>query len=168
MEISRPNQVWCADITYLPVRGGYVYLFAIMDWCSRRIISWEISNTLDVDFCLVARAEAIALAGCAPEIFNTDQGSQFTSEKWISALAERDIRISMDGKGRWVDNVLIERFWRTLKHDDVYPRDYESVPELEMGVARYIERYNKFRPHSALGKKTTPDMVYFGRRKEAA
>jgi putative transposase len=164
LEINRPNQVWCTDITYLPMRGGYMYMVAIMDWYSRRILAWEISNTLDTEFCIDALNKAVRLTGKVPEIFNTDQGAQFTSDKWIARLKELGIKISMDGKGRWVDNVLIERFWRTLKHNDVYLKLYDSIPELEKGVGDFIERYNRFRPHTALGRRVTPDMVYFGKK----
>ena len=164
LEINRPNQVWCTDITYLPMRGGYMYMAAIMDWYSRRILAWDISNTLDTEFCIDALNKAVRLTGKATEIFNTDQGAQFTSEKWTTRLKELKIDISMDGKGRWVDNVLIERFWRTLKCNDVYLKLYESIPELEKGVSNFIERYNRFRPHTALGRQVTPDMVYFGKK----
>lgn len=164
LEINRPNQVWCADITYLPMRGGFMYLFAVMDWYSRKILSWEISNTMDVSFCLEGFENAIRSTGCVPEIFNTDQGSQFTSKPWISQLKSLKIKPSMDGKGRWVDNVMIERFWRSLKHEDVYLKLYDSIPELESGVAAYVERYNHWRPHSAHGRKTTPAMVYDGKK----
>jgi len=164
IEINRPNQVWCTDITYLPMRGGYMYMAAIMDWYSRRILAWEISNTLDVEFCLTALNNAVRKTGKIPEIFNTDQGTQFTSEKWITRLKKLGIQISMDGKGRWIDNVMIERFWRTLKHNDIYLKSYESVPELEQGVYNFIERYNRFRPHTSLGRRITPDMVYFGKK----
>lgn len=164
IEINRPNQVWCTDITYLPMCGGYMYMVAIMDWYSRRILAWEISNTLDVEFCINALNKAISLTGKVPDIFNTDQGSQFTSEKWTTRLKDLGIQISMDGKGRWVDNVLIERFWRTLKHNDVYLKLYESIPELKQGVYNFIERYNRFRPHTALGRRATPDMVYFEKK----
>ncbi len=164
LDINRPNQVWCTDITYLPMRGGYVYMAAVMDWYSRKILAWEISNTLDVDFCLDALNNAVRLTGTTPEIFNTDQGSQFTSKEWTSRLKELGIKISMDGKGRWVDNVMIERFWRTLKHNDIYLKLYDSIPALRHGVRTFIERYNRFRPHSGLGRRTTPDMVYFGQK----
>ena len=164
IEISRPNQVWCADITYLPMRGSYMYMFAIMDWCSRRILAWEISNTMDVDFCLSVLNKTIESTGLVPEIFNTDQGSQFTSKEWTGRLTELNINISMDGKRCWVDNVLIERFWRTLKYNDVYLKMYDSVPEMNDGISIFINRYNRFRPHSSLGRKTTPDMVYFGKK----
>ena len=163
IEFTRPYQVWCADITYIPMRGGYMYLFAVMDWYSRKILSWEISNSLDTDFCIEALDKAIKTTGRKPEIFNTDQGCQFTSEKWIMSLKGLNIAISMDGRGRWIDNVLIERFWRTLKHDDIYLKLYDDVQSLLNGVSVFIEQYNKFRPHSALGKRTTPDMVYSGK-----
>ena len=161
LDINRPDQVWCTDITYLPMRGGSMYMVAIMDWHSRKILSWEISNTMDVDFCIDALNKAIKKTGNKPDIFNTDQGSQFTSEKWTVRLKELDIQISMDGKRRWADNVLIERFWRTLKYGEIYLNYHDNVPALEHGVYCFIERYNKFRAHSALGKRTTPDMVYF-------
>lgn len=162
LDIVRPNQAWCSDITYIPMRGGHMYLCAVMDWFSRKILAWRISNTMDASFCLDALNAAVAAAGTVPEIFNTDQGSQFTSKEWAKRLEELGVAISMDGKGRWVDNVLIERFWRSLKYDDLYLNLYETVPELEKGVAGYIERYNSWKPHSALGKRVTPDMAYSG------
>ena len=161
LKINRPDQVWCTDITYLPMRGGYMYMVAVMDWYSRKILSWEISNTMDVAFCIDALNKALEKTGRKPEIFNTDQGAQFTSEKWTERLKELEIQISMDGKGRWADNVLIERFWRTLKYGEIYLNYHDNIPALENGVHCFIERYNKFRPHSALGKRTTPDMIYF-------
>jgi putative transposase len=165
IEINRPNQVWCTDITYLPMCGGYIYLVAVMNWYSMRILAWEISNTMDVDFCINALNKAVETTGEVPDILNTDQGSQFTSSQWINRLKELKIDISMDGKGRWIDNVLIERFWRTLKYSDIYLKLYESVPELEKGVYNFIDRYNRLRPHTALGKQNTPDMVYFEKKK---
>lgn len=164
LDINHPNQVWCTDITYLPMRGGYMYLVAIMDWYSRRILSWELSNTLDVDFCINALNNAVIKTGKVPEILNTDQGSQFTSEKWTTRVKELEIKISMDGKGCWVDNVMIERFWRTIKHNDIYLKLYDTIPGLEEGIYNFIERYNQFRPHTSLGKRVTPDMVYFGQK----
>ena len=156
LDINRSNQVWCTDITYLPLGGTHVYLCAIMDWHSRRILSWRLSNTLDADFCIEALEEAIEHYGC-PDIFNTDQGSQFTSEAWLSVLKKHDIRISMDGKGRALDNRMIERFWRSLKYDDIYIRAYDTVPELRLGLHRYIDKYNH-RKHSTLGM--SPDQCY--------
>jgi len=163
MEIVRPNQVWCADITYVPMRGGHMYLVAVMDWFSRRILSWRLSNTLDASFCVEALDAAVAAAGRAPEIFNTDQGCQFTSSEWIGRLEGLGVQISMDGRGRWIDNVVIERFWRSLKHDELYLNLHETVGELERGIAKYVERYNKWRPHSALGRRVTPEMAYTGK-----
>jgi putative transposase len=161
LKINRPNQVWCTDITYLPMRGGYMYLVAIMDWYSRRILSWELSNTLDPDFCIEALNKAVEKTGNIPEIVNSDQGAQFTSKPWVTCLEELGIKISMDGKGRWVDNVMIERFWRTLKHNDIYLKLYDSVPDLEKGICSFIDRYNRLRPHSSLGRRITPDMAYY-------
>lgn len=162
LEIVRPNQVWCADITYLPMRGGFMYLTAILDWYSRKVLGWRLSNTLDTQSCLAALAMALANTGCRPEIFNTDQGCQFTSTEWIGRLNELGIRISMDGKGCWRDNIVVERFWWSLKHEDVYLRDYATVPALETGVDAYIRRYNTWRPHQALGG-ITPQMAYEGK-----
>lgn len=167
MEIVRPNQVWCADITYLPMRGAYMYLTVVLDWASRKVLGWELSNTLDTRSCLSALRMALRTTGCVPEIFNTDQGCQFTSAEWIGALTQLGIRISMDGKGRWRDNVVVERFWWSLKYEDVYLRGYASVPELEEGLQRYIERFNSFRPHQALGG-ITPDMAYYGEQAKVA
>lgn len=156
--IDRPNMVWCADITYIRLKHGFVYLVAIMDWYSRKVLSWEISNTLDAHFCVAALKNAIAIYG-KPEIFNTDQGSQFTGNLFTSVLIGNGIKISMDGKGRAVDNIVIERFWRSLKYDEVYLKDYNNVPECREGIGRYIQKYNSFRPHSSLGG-ITPDMAY--------
>jgi putative transposase len=161
LAIERPNQVWCADITYLPMRGSYMYLTAILDWYSRKVLGWQLSNTLDVDGCLMALEGALKTAGRRPEIFNTDQGCQFTSREWIGRMNALGVRISMDGKGRWRDNVVVERFWWSLKHEDVYLRDYRTVPELIAGVTAYVGRYNNWRPHQALGG-ITPDMAYGG------
>ncbi len=167
LEISRPNQVWCADITYIPMARGFMYLFAVMDWHSRKIIAWELSNTLDTGFCLRTLNKAVEVAGTAPEIFNTDQGCQFTSGEWIDRLKELKVTISMDGKRRWIDNVMIERFWRSIKYEDIYLNSYENAWELEQGVDKYIMRYNLERPHQAL-KEATPDEVYTGAVKLAA
>ena len=165
IEIAHPGQILCADITYIPMRRGYMYLFAIMDWYSRKIIDWELSNTLDTTFCLTCLRRALKLYG-APEIFTTDQGCQFTSEKWISCLKDADITNSMDGKGRWLDNVVIERFWRSIKYEDIYLKSYESPNELHKGNDLYISRYNSERPHQSLDN-ATPDEVYEGKRKLA-
>lgn len=148
--VSKPNQVWCADITYLPMKRGWVYLVAIMDWHSRAVLAWRVSNTMDTKFCIEAFEEAVRKTGETPSIFNTDQGSQFTSRAWREALEARNIRISMDGKGRWMDNVFIERLWRSLKHEKIYLEDFASVREVSLGVGTWVERYNHWRPHSSL------------------
>lgn len=159
LNIDRQNQVWCADITYIRLKHGFVYLVAIMDWFSRKILSWELSVNLDKTFCIWALEEAVRKYG-KPEIFNTDQGSQFTSPDFTRLLQEKEVTISMDGKGRALDNVMIERFWRTLKYDEVYIKDYETVRQAKESLKSYIERYNSFRPHDNLGG-LTPDMIYF-------
>lgn len=159
LSIERANQVWATDITYIPMARGFMYLVAIMDWHSRRVLSWRVSNTLDTDFCVEALEEALQRFG-APEIFNTDQGSQFTSEAFTDVLKAHGIDISMDGKGRWVDNVFVERLWRSVKYEDVYLRAYETPSELRAGLARYFEFYNTQRGHTALNRRT-PDAVYF-------
>jgi putative transposase len=161
LEISRPNQVWSADITYIPMAKGFMYLFAVIDWHSRKVLAWEVSNTLDTDFCLRGLGKAVAAAGTVPEIFNTDQGCQFTSCGWSQRLKELGIAISMDGKGRWVDNVVIERFWRSIKYEDIYLKSYGNAWELERGIEAYIMRYNHKRPHQSLGE-ATPEEVYRG------
>jgi len=166
LEINRPNQVWCADITYIPMRRGFMYLFAIMDWHSRKILSWELSNTLDTAFCLKAMRKATQTSG-RPEIMNTDQGCQFTSEEWIYCLQEAGITISMDGRGRWIDNVMIERFWRSIKYEDIYLKSYENAVELEKGISLYIDRYNMLRPHASLGD-ATPEEVYSQKEQKKA
>lgn len=158
LDINRPNQVWCADITYIPMQRGFMYLFAIMDWYSRKIIAWELSNTLDTDFCIKALKRALLTSG-KPEIMNTDQGCQFTSDEWINALKDADVTISMDGKGRWIDNVMIERFWRTIKYEDIYLKSYDNGIELKKGITSFILRYNTFRPHDSLGE-STPEEIY--------
>jgi putative transposase len=150
--IERPDQVWSSDITYLPLRGGFVYLVAVMDWFSRYVLSWTISNTLDTSFCL--EALETALSHGRPEIFNTDQGAQFTSVDFTTRLDQAGIRISMDGRGRCLDNVFIERLWRSLKYEDVYLKGYESVPELVAGVGEYFVFYNQARFHQALDYAT--------------
>lgn len=159
MSIDRPNQVWCADISYIPMRRGFLYLVAIMDWASRKVLSWRLSNTMDADFCVAALEDALARYG-KPEIFNTDQGSQFTSDEFTGALKDADIRISMDGKGRWMDNVMIERLWRSLKYECIYLHAFETGSEVRQGTGRWIDFYNKRRPHSKLDGKT-PDEVYW-------
>ena len=157
--IDKPNQVWCADISYIPMRRGFLYLVAIMDWASRKVLSWRLSNTMDVDFCVAALEEALASYG-KPEIFNTDQGSQFTSDAFTDALNGVGIRISMDGKGRWVDNVMIERLWRSLKYECIYLHAFETGSEVRQGLKRWINLYNSRRPHSSLDDKT-PDEAYW-------
>jgi len=159
---DHPNQAWCTDITYVPMERGFMYLTAIMDWYSRKILAWEVSNTMDVGLCLRVLEKAIAQTGTTPEIMNTDQGSQYTSDDWIGKLVEHDIRVSMDGKGRWRDNVVIERFWRTVKYDDIYLWRYANGTELRRGLERYIKRYNDRRPHSSL-EHATPSAVYSDR-----
>ena len=156
--IDRPNQVWCADVTYIPMRRGFLYLVAIMDWFSRKVLAWRLSNTMDVDFCVTALEEAIARFG-RPEIFNTDQGSQFTSFAFTNTLKDADIRISMDGRGRWMDNVFIERLWRSLKYECVFLTAFETGSEARTGIGRWIGYYNTDRPHSTFNG-STPDEVY--------
>jgi putative transposase len=153
LTIDRPNQVWAADITYLPIGGGFLYLVAVIDWASRAVLAWRLSNTMDVSFCVSALEEALARFG-KPEIFNTDQGSQFTSAGFTGTLAASDIRISMDGRGRWMDNVFIERLWRSLKYEDVYLKGYADGREARAGIGSWIAFYNARRPHQALGDRT--------------
>lgn len=162
--ITQPNQVWAMDISYIPMARGFVYLAAIIDWFSRRVLSWKLSITMDVSFCLEALEEALDKYG-NPEIFNTDQGSQFTSVTFTDRLKQEGIRISMDGKGRWADNVFVERFWRSLKYEDVYLHAYDSVNAARSGIGRYVEFFNQKRPHSSLNRQT-PDQVYFNRLPE--
>lgn len=160
LRIDRPNQVWATDITYLPMAQGFLYLTAILDIASRKVLAWRLSNTLTTDFCLAALEEALARFG-VPEIFNTDQGCQFTSEDWIKRLEATGCRISMDGKGRWVDNVFIERLWRSVKYEDVYLYAYRDGREARERLAAYFETYNRRRLHQSLDYRT-PDEVYFG------
>ena len=159
LSIESANQVWATDITFVPMAKGFMYLVAIMDWHSRRVLSWRVSNTLDTDFCIEALEEALQRYG-PPEIFNTDQGAQFTSAAFTGVLKEHGIAISMDGKGRWLDNVFVERLWRSVKYEDVYLHAYETPTELREGLARYFTFYNTRRRHSALDRRT-PDAVYF-------
>nr|WP_245913499.1 IS3 family transposase [Caenispirillum bisanense] len=156
--ITRPNQVWCADITYIPMRRGFLYLVAIMDWATRKVLSWRLSNTMEADFCIEALEEALARFG-TPEIFNTDQGSQFTSPRFTDILKDSGVRISMDGRGRWMDNVFIERLWRSIKYECVYLHAFENGSELRAGLERWISYYNTRRPHSGLNGQT-PDEAY--------
>jgi putative transposase len=159
VEISRANHCWAADITYLPMARGFCYLVAIMDWASRRVLAWRLSNTLDASFCTEALEEAIRNYG-TPEIFNTDQGSQFTSETFTDILSNNGIRISMDGRGRWVDNVFVERLWRSVKYEEVYLKAYGSLAEARGELAAYFDFYNKRRYHQGLDNRT-PDEVYW-------
>ncbi len=161
LRVERPNQVWCSDITYLPMRRGFLYLVAIMDWHTRKVLAWRISNTLEVDFCIEALNEAILKFG-PPGIMNTDQGSQFTSFAWTDGLRRTGVRISMDGKGRFLDNIFIERLWRTLKYECVYLHAWETGSEAKAGIRKWIEFYNHKRPHSALGGQS-PAVVYWQR-----
>lgn len=158
--IDRPDQVWCADITYIPMRRGFLYLVAIMDWHSRKVLAWRLSNTMDVEFCIAALEEAMMKHG-RPEIFNTDQGSQFTSPRFTEILRDAGVRLSMDGRGRWLDNVFIERLWRSLKYECVYLHAFETGSEARLGIGKWIEYYNQHRPHSTLGGQT-PDEIYLG------
>ena len=166
--IDRPNQVWATDITYIPMKRGFVFLVAILDWATRRVLAHRVSTSMTTDFCVEALEEAMAKYG-RPEIFNTDQGSQFTSEGFTQVLKNHDVKISMDGKGRWVDNVFVERLWKSVKYEHVYLHAYESVSDARQQLARYFEFYNARRPHSSLGGQT-PDTAYFGNReiKQAA
>jgi putative transposase len=156
--VERHNQVWCADITYVPMAGGQAYLCAVMDWHSRMVLGWAVSNTMGVELCLKALQKAFANQGRAPEICNTDQGSQFTSQGWTQALQERGVQISMDGRGRWMDNVFIERLRRSVKYEDIYLREYATVAALEQGLKRWMAHYNHWRPHQALGNRTPAEV----------
>ena len=159
LTIDQPNQVWATDITYIPMARGFLYLIAIMDWYSRKVLSWRLSNSMDTTSCLDALHEATAKYG-APEIFNTDQGSQFTSEEFSGALKSSDIKISMDGKGRWMDNVFIERLWRSLKYEEVYLKAYATPSEARAGIGEWMRFYNLERTHQSLGRRT-PESVYW-------
>jgi len=163
MVIDRPNQVWCADITHIPMRRGFLSLVAIMDWYSRKVLAWRLSNTLEADFCVDALKEALAQHG-KPEFFNTDQGSQFTSASWIDALREATVEISMDGKGRWIDNRMIERLWRSLKCECVYLHAFETGSEAKAGIRKWLAYYNTERPHSTHGI-LTPEEVHASKSK---
>jgi len=159
LAVERANQVWCMDITYIPMAHGFVYLAAVMDWFSRRVLAWRVSITMEVDFCLEAVEEALARYG-KPTIFNTDQGSQFTSAPFTGLLLDNGIAISMDGRGAWRDNVFVERLWRSVKYEEVYLRAYETVAEARRLIGRYLDFFNRKRPHSSLGART-PDDAYF-------
>ncbi len=160
LDVVRPNQVWAMDITYIPMARGFVYLAAVLDWFSRRVLSWRLSITMEVEFCLDAVEEALARHG-RPETFNTDQGSQFTSARFTGLLLGNAIAVSMDGRGAWRDNVFVERLWRSVKYEEVYLRAYGSVGEARASISRYLEFYNRKRPHSSLDART-PDQAYFG------
>jgi putative transposase len=159
MPITRPNQVWAMDITYVRMERGFVYLAAVLDWFSRRVLSWRVSITMEAAFCVETLEEALAKHG-KPEIFNTDQGSQFTGAAFTGVLATNSIAISMDGKGAWRDNVFVERLWRSVKYEEVYLKAYDSVPEARASIGRYLDFYNRRRPHSSLDG-ATPDQAYF-------
>jgi putative transposase len=157
LTIERPNQVWCADITYIPMAKGFVYLVAVMDWFSRRVLSWRLSITMETDFCVEALGEAMDRYG-QPEIFNTDQGVQFTSAAFVDELADRGVRISMDGKGRYLDNIFIERLWRSLKYEEIYIRAYDTVAEARRSLGIWLAFYNDERPHQSLEYRTPREM----------
>jgi len=159
LPVTRPNQVWATDITYIPMATGFVYLVAVIDWFSRKVLSWKLSISLDTAFCIEAVEEALARYG-KPEIFNTDQGSQFTSMAFTQLLIQNDIKISMDGKGAWRDNVFVERVWKSVKYEEVYLHAYASVPEARASLGRYLNFYNTKRPHLSLDRQT-PDRAYF-------
>jgi len=165
--IEQPNHVWATDITYIPMRRGFVYLCAVLDWATRRVLAWRVSNTLTTDFCIDSVAAAVATYG-APQILNTDQGSQFTDAAFVELVRQtHQIALSMDGKGCWRDNVFVERFWKTLKYEEVYLHAYDSVSDAQAGIERYITFYNTQRPHSSL-QGHTPDMIYFNAPTAAA
>ena len=158
LKVKAPNQVWCSDITYIPMSGGFMYLCVIMDWYSRRVLSWSLSNTLDTEFCIYCLERALYEQG-RPEIFNSDQGSQYTSQKFVSVLKKHEIKISMDGKGRCIDNIFIERLWRSLKYELIYLREFENAKDLRKALKSWFEYYNTMRPHQGLDYKT-PEEVY--------
>jgi len=160
LEISGPDQVWCSDITYVPMQRGFMYLVAVMDWWSRYVLAWELSNTLEPDFCIAAWERALQVGNKAPLISNTDQGSQYTSEAFIEAVESAGVEVSMDSRGRWMDNRFIERLWRSLKYEDIYVNDYLDGLEAGRGLGKYFKDYNTFRPHQSLGNATPAD-VYF-------
>ncbi len=161
LEITRPNQVWAMDITYIPMAKGFVYLAVVLDWATRRVLSWRVSITMEAAFCVETLEDALARHG-KPEIFNTDQGSQFTGAAFTGVLTANDIKISMDGKGAWRDNVFVERLWRSVKYEEVYLRAYDTVSEARQSIGRYLDLYNRRRPHSSLDDRT-PDQAYVGR-----
>ncbi len=159
LTITEANGAWCSDITYIPMAKGFCYLVVIMDWASRKVLAWRLSNTLDTSFCTEALEEALSLYG-APQIFNNDQGSQFTSDEFTNILKKHDIKISMDGQGRWMDNVFIERLWKSVKYEDVYLKAYNSITEVRKGLTAWFDRYNRQRRHQGLDDRT-PDEVYW-------
>ena len=165
LTIDRPDQAWAMDISYIPMARGFVYLAAVIDWHTRRVLAWRVSITMEVEFCLEAVRDAMARHG-KPQIFNTDQGSQFTSADFTGLLADNGVAISMDGKGAWRDNVFVERLWRSVKYEEVYLRAYDSVAEARASIGRYLYFYNRKRPHSSLGGRT-PDEAYFDRQPQA-
>ena len=154
LAVERPDQVWCADITYVPMAGGQAYLCAVMDWHSRLVLGWAVSNTMGVELCLEALQRAFASQQGRPEIFNTDQGSQFRSAEWTGALRAQGVRISMDGRGRWMDNVFIERLWRSVKYEEIYLREYANIGALSERLHQWFRHYNEWRPHQALKNQT--------------
>ncbi|MFS1984544.1 IS3 family transposase [Vibrio breoganii] len=166
IEVTYPNQAWAIDITYVPMAKGFLYLVAIIDWYSRKVLSWRLSNTMDTSFCIEALEEALKHYG-PPDIFNSDQGSQFTSTEFTQKLIDHNVRISMDGKGRWIDNVFIERLWRSLKYEEVYLKAYTTPREAELEIGYYMVFYNEERNHQGLNN-LTPDEAYFGRQRNAA
>jgi putative transposase len=159
LAIDRPDQVWCADITYVPMPRGHAYLCAVMDWHSRKVLGWALSNTMGTDLCLAALERAVSSTGRVPEIFNTDQGCQFTSAEWTGRLTELGVKISMDGKGRWMDNVFIERLWRSVKYEEIYLKEHATIPALHGGLDTWFGRYNDWRPHQTHGN-LTPAVIY--------
>ena len=160
LEISGPDQVWCSDITYIPMQHGFMYLVAVMDWWSRYVLAWELSNTMEAEFCIRAWEQALAHAGKAPLISNTDQGSQFTSPGFVDAVQSAGVEVSMDGRGRWIDNRMIERLWRSVKYEDVYLNDYGDGLSAGRGLRLYFERYNNLRPHQTLANATPGDWYH--------
>ena len=160
VEVNRVDQVWAADITYIPMAKGFLYLVAIMDWHSRHVLAWKLSNTMDTSFCVAALEEALGKG--RPEIFNTDQGSQFTSEAFTQTLQEQRVQVSMDGKGRYLDNIFVERLWRSIKYEEVYLKAYQTVAEARTGINAYLEFYNRQRPHQALGYRTPAEVYQHG------
>ena len=161
LAITRPDQVWCADITYVPMERGNAYLCAVMDWHSRKVLGWALSNTMDVGLCMEALNRALESTGRVPEIFNTDQGSQFTSAEWVGRLEGLGVKVSMDGKGRWMDNVFIERLWRSVKYECIYLHSHATLTELRRKLTTWIDRYNSWRPHDSHGN-LTPSSIYDG------